>query len=140
MSRPPPPIDAWVIEAEADLTRERGGDTALMIRTWASRYDLEVGVQASSEALGVGGARSPGDLDRVSLSGEIGSDQINELASQFGRAYDVQVFVRRAQLVALPQMDMQTMQPTGEFLYVVVDTAERARQRREPTEGEKDVH
>lgn len=79
------------------------------------------------------GLTATGPLDSFSVSGDATPDQVSELASRLSRAYDTRIVVRRTQLIPVPQLNMTSGQPTGNYLYFDPEVAERAWQ----PEGDK---
>ncbi|THF87191.1 hypothetical protein E7T09_08530 [Deinococcus sp. KSM4-11] len=127
---PPLPVDAWILEADADLVMARYDDTTQIVRTWAAQHSLP---DDAWFVFQYSGLTATGPLDSFSVSGDATPDQVSELASRLSRAYDTRIVVRRTQLIPVPQLNMTSGQPRGNYLYFDPEVAERAWQ----PEGDK---
>ncbi|THF88435.1 hypothetical protein E7T09_04300 [Deinococcus sp. KSM4-11] len=125
----PPPTDAWVIEADADLIKEHGEETDFLVTAWLRRHALDDRVSYSTEH--VIGPRSTGQQDTITLPGEATIEAVQQLVHTLERVYDLRLAVRRVRLVPRLTVDPLTSQPTGEFEYV-----EEALSRQESDEEE----
>ncbi|THF87188.1 hypothetical protein E7T09_08515 [Deinococcus sp. KSM4-11] len=112
----PPPLDAWAIEADADLIKEHGQETDYLVTAWLRRHVLHDRVTYSTEH--VIGSRSTGQQDTITLPGEATYEQVQQLAHTLGRVYDLKLAVRRVRLLPGLKVDPLTLQPTGEYEYV----------------------
>ncbi|THF88437.1 hypothetical protein E7T09_04310 [Deinococcus sp. KSM4-11] len=130
----PPLMDAWVLEADADLIMARYDDTTQIVRAWAAQCGLP---DEASFDFQYSGLTTTGPQDSFSVSGEATPNQVSELASRLSRAYDTRIVVRRTQLIAVPQLDMTSGQPTGKYAYFDPEVAERARR---PEEDERELN
>ncbi|THF88436.1 hypothetical protein E7T09_04305 [Deinococcus sp. KSM4-11] len=130
----PPPIDAWVLEADTDLVTSHYDDTTQIVRTWATQHGLPDGASFNVQ---YSGRTTSGAFDAFSVTGEATADQVEQLASRLNRAYDTQIVVRRTRLISVPHVGMTDGLPTGKYSYVDPVIMERARQ---PEGDERDLN
>ncbi|THF87189.1 hypothetical protein E7T09_08520 [Deinococcus sp. KSM4-11] len=121
----PPSIDAWVIEANADLIKEHGEQTDTFVTAWLRSHALPNLVVYSTNH--VTGPRLLGQQDAIKLPGTATSDQVMQLVLELERAYDVPVMVRRVRLGPFAWLDPITRQPMREYACVDVASCELAR-------------
>ncbi|THF87190.1 hypothetical protein E7T09_08525 [Deinococcus sp. KSM4-11] len=132
----PPLIDAWVLEADADLIMARYDDTTQTVRAWAAQLGLADG---GSFNIQYSGSTAAGAFDAFSVTGEATADQIEQLASRLSRVYDTRIFVSRRQLIAVPHVGMMDGRLTGKYSYFDPEVGERA-QRRLEREEKRDLN
>ena len=119
----------WIIEGAADLCAQQEKVEDL-IREWATTHDL-----TDSGEVQVGGRRflshsGSEDFDCIMLTLPATPEQAQQLACMVAAAFDAPMYMREAELVGIPVLDMQTMQPTGETSWVDLEILERSKNRR----------